>query len=239
MNRFQGFPDRMEFTSVPNVFFSGLLPDIDDIAELKVTLHVLALMYRKRGYPRFVTCDELAGDLSLMRGLPGNESSAGEVLRHALEAATERGTLLHLVVEQNGGGSGDVYFLNDEPGRQALARVESGEITLTGFKTGAWIPAPAEPQPDIFTLYEQNIGLLTPMTAEQLRDAEKNYPESWIRDAVKEAVNQNKRKWGYIAAILERWSTEGKTDGTYQRDTKKTDPDRFVKGKYGHVVRRR
>jgi DnaD/phage-associated family protein len=79
--------------------------------------------------------------------------------------------------------------------------------------------------------------MLTPMIAEELREAEKLYPETWIRDAIKAAVNQNKRKWSYISAILERWSAEGRSDGTYQRDSK-TDPDKYIKGKYGHMVRR-
>ncbi|GAH24252.1 unnamed protein product, partial [marine sediment metagenome] len=94
-----------------------------------------------------------------------------------------------------------------------------------------------EELPDIFTLYEQNMGMLTPMIAEELREAEKLYPETWIRDAIKEAVNQNKRKWSYISAILERWLAEGRSDGTYRRDSK-TDPDKYIKGKYGHMVRR-
>ena len=238
MNQFQGFPARMEFTPIPNVFFSNLLPQINDIAELKTTFHVLALLYRKKGYPRFVSYSELKDDVNLVRSLNGNNEPIGDILRRALESAVEKGIFLHLVVEKHGGASEDVYLLNDEPGRQAAARVESGELTLTGFKTDGHAPVTAEPLPDIFTLYEQNIGMLTPMTADQLRDAEKNYPQDWIRDAIKEAVNQNKRKWGYIAAILERWATEGKTDGTYQRHPEKTGPDKYIKGKYGHMVQR-
>ncbi|HUT96533.1 MAG TPA: DnaD domain protein, partial [Dehalococcoidales bacterium] len=92
--------------------------------------------------------------------------------------------------------------------------------------------------PDIFSLYEQNIGMLTPMIAEELRDALKVYPENWINDAIKEAVSNNKRKWSYISAILERWTTEGRDDGTYRGDSKKTDPDKYIKGKYGHMVGR-
>jgi hypothetical protein len=76
------------------------------------------------------------------------------------------------------------------------------------------------------------------MIAEELREAEKLYPEAWIRDAIKEAVNQNIRKKSYILAILERWATEGRNDGTYRRDTEKEDPDKYIKGRYGHMVRR-
>jgi DNA replication protein len=76
------------------------------------------------------------------------------------------------------------------------------------------------------------------MVSEYLRDALKTYPESWIRDAIKEAVALNKRSWRYIERILERWTTEGRDDGTYRGDSKKTDPDKYIKGKYGHMVQR-
>ena len=96
-----------------------------------------------------------------------------------------------------------------------------------------------EKPPDIFTLYEENIGMLTPLIADELKEAVKQYPELWIRDAIKEAVEQNKRNWRYIARLLEHWSVEGKDDGTYRRHLKaNTDPDKYVKGKYGHMVQR-
>ena len=160
-----------------------------------------------------------------------------EVLRHALEMATKRGTILHIVLDRNGEGE-DIYFLNTESDRQTIAKIQSGELRLPGLKAERQSYIEAEEQPDIFTLYEQNIGMLTPMIAEELKEAEKLYPKAWIRDAIKEATEQSIRKWSYISAILERWSTEGRGDGTYRRDSKKTDPDKYIKGKYGHVVKR-
>ena len=65
-------------------------------------------------------------------------------------------------------------------------------------------------RPTIFVLYEQNIGLLTPMIADELRDAEQHFPAEWIADAFREAVLHNKRSWKYVLAILERWRTEGR-----------------------------
>ncbi len=238
MEQFKGFPARMQFTPLPNAFFSSLLPQIGDIAELKTTLHVLGVLYRKRGYPRFVSHGELVASKSLMSSLSGMATPPEAVLRSALEMATRRGTFLHLVVDRDG-KTEDAYLLNDAPSRQAMARIESGDLPLPGVRGGAAAPAPTEAPPDIFTIYEQNVGMLTPMIAEELREAERLYPESWLRAAIKEAVIPNKRSWRYIAAILERWAAEGKGSGTYQRDSaKKTDPDKYVKGKYGHMVRR-
>jgi DNA replication protein len=237
MKQFSGFPARMGFTPLPNLFFSSLLPQISDLAELKTTLHVLAVLYRKRGYPRFVTYGELLGDTSLMSSLKGAAETPDEVLRSALKMAAERGTVIHIVLDRDG-TSEDVYLLNTESNRQAVDKIQSGELKLSGLKAERRAYVEAEEPPDIFILYEQNIGMLTPMIADELREAEKLYPQSWIRDAIKEAVNQNKRKWSYISAILEHWKAEGRSDGTYQRYPKKTDPDRFIKGRYGHMVRR-
>jgi len=233
VKEFGGFPSgRLEFTPVPNVFFSALLNDITDIAELKTTLHVMAALYRRKGYPRYVSFADLLQNVELMRSLQGSE----EALRDSLEKAVERGTLLGLSAVDGPGAA--VYFLNDDAGRRAVAKINAGELKLPGIKAVAPVPVQAEAPPEIFTLYEQNVGMLTPMIADELRDAEKLYPPDWIRDAIKEAVLHNKRNIKYIAKILENWSVEGRGDGTYQRDSQETGPDRFVKGKYGHMVRR-
>ena len=237
MKQFSGFPAKMEFTPLPNLLFSTLLPQINDISELKITLHIFEELYRKRGYPRFVTYRELLGNTSLMNSLR-ETTPPEEALHRALEMATQRGTFLHLALDRDG-STEDIYFLNTESQRQTMAKIQNGELNLSGLKAVGQAYVETEEQPDIFTLYEENIGMLTPMIAEELREAEKLYPATWISDAIKEAVNQNKRKWSYILAILERWSAEGKNDGTYRRDSaKKTGPDKYTQQKYGHMVRR-
>ena len=237
MKQFPGFPAKMQFTHIPNVFFSTLLSQISDITELKTTLHFFEALYRKRGYPCFVTYRELLSNKSLISSLKGTLEPPEEALRNALEMATKRGIILHIVLDRDG-VTEDIYLPNSARDRQTVAKIQSGELSLPGLKVKVQSYIELEEPPDIFTLYEENIGMLTPMIAEELREAEKLYPETWIKDAIKEAVNQNKRKWGYISAILESWSSEGKSNGTYQRDSKKTGPNKYVKQKYGHMVKR-
>ncbi|UCG10664.1 MAG: DnaD domain protein [Dehalococcoidia bacterium] len=238
MKQINGFPARMQFTSVPNFFFSTLLPQICDMGELKTTLHVLASLYQKKGYPRFVTYEELLASKSLMRSLKDEGGSAEKALKSALEMATKRGTFLHLALTQPG-TTEDIYLLNTATDREAVAKIKSGELALPGLKARGQAYTELEEPPDIFTLYEQNIGMLTPMIAEELREAEKDYPLDWVRDAIREAVALNKRSWRYIATILERWSAEGKSNGTYRgHPAPKKGPDKYIKGKYGHMVRR-
>ncbi|MFC2055982.1 DnaD domain-containing protein [Chloroflexota bacterium] len=237
MKQFSGFPTRMQFTPIPNFFFSSLLPQIKDITELKTTLHIFCSLYGKRGYPRFITYRELLTNKGLINSLRGGEKPSEEVLGGALGMAVKRGTILHLLVDRDGTPE-DVYFLNTESDRRTVAKIQNGELALAGLKVGRQSPSDidTEPPPNIFTLYEENIGKLTPMIADELREAEKLYPELWIRDAIKEAVSLKKLSWRYIERILERWSAEGKRDGTYQRDFK-TGSDKYSKQKYGHMVK--
>jgi DnaD/phage-associated family protein len=235
MKAFSGFPAKAKFTAIHNVFFSEVLPHIDDLAELKVTLHIFWILYRKKGYPRFVTFDELISDPGLVRGLRG-EGSLSSPLRRGLDNAVSRGTLLCLKLER-AGEAHELYFLNDDAGRRAVEKIKSGELELGALVKAEPCEAKTE-QPDIFTLYEKNIGMLTPIIAEELKEAEGTYPASWIQDAFKEAVDLNKRSWRYISRILERWSAEGKDDGEPGRDSKADSSPEEYRRRYGHLLKR-
>jgi DnaD/phage-associated family protein len=224
----------MQFTTIPNLFFSSVLPQIQDIVELKVTLHIFWAVAQKQGYPRFVSFGELLADPTLVSGIKGN-GAPEETLRHGLNAAVSRGTLLHLALEHNENVE-DIYFVNTEEGRGAVAKIESGELKLGGVLRRE--PAPTEERPNIFTLYEQNIGILTPLIAEELKEAESTYPSSWIEDSFREAVRLNKRSWRYIQRILQRWAAEGRGYGEPGRDFKAHTDKEYLRG-YGRFLRRR
>jgi DnaD/phage-associated family protein len=236
MKGFIGFPaGDVRFTPVPDLLFSELLPQIDSLPELKVTLHVIWLLHRKKGQPRCVSREALLGDGVLLRGLKISGRSPQRLVEEGLERAVARGTLLHLTARTEDGEEFNWYFINSDGGRRAAEQVRRGELVL---------PASAvleEPQvdverPNIFVLYEQNIGTLQPMIAEELQEAEENYPTEWIAEAFKIAVEQNVRKWRYIQAILERWATEGKDDGEAGRGSEE-DRYRYIKGKYKDYVK--
>lgn len=233
---FPGFPAKMRFTPLPDLFFSHLSPQIHSITEMKVILHIFWLLYQKKGYPKFVTYQELLRDKILLQGM-GADSPAAELPR-ALEEANRKGILLHLSLEREGKQE-ELYFLNTPSDKEAIAKISNGEIKVGIPLLPAELPSQGKEKPNIFTLYEQNIGLLTPLIAEQLKDAEVTYPASWIEEAFQQAVTLNKRNWGYISRILERWAQQGRDSGEHRRYPKKeVDPDKYIRGKYGHLVRR-
>ena len=198
------------FVSLPDSFFTHVMPKIQDLAELKVVLYVSYLMRRKSFRPHTDVVRVAYKELKAERHRVSPELSE-ETLRRALDSAVEHGALSHSTSNIDGVPE-DVYSL-------AGASLQPSAI-------------------NIFALYEQNIGMITPMIAEELKEAEKLYPPQWIEEAFKEAVALNNRSWRYIARILERWAGEGKDSGEHRRNIKKIDPDKYIKGQYGHMVRR-
>ena len=85
---------------------------------------------------------------------------------------------------------------------------------------------------NVFSIYEQNIGMLTPIIAERLKDAEQTYPLEWIEDAFREAVENNKRSWRYVESILNRWAVEGRDYGESGRHLKTIDVKQYLR-RYG------
>ena len=219
MQGFSGFPaGKLATTPVPSQFFSELLPLVDNLAELKVILHLFWLIGRKTGKLRYARLDELSKDQRLLEGLATARLGGEAVLSDALERAVARGALLRVTVRR-GDATEAWYMINSANGREVLERLRAGELDLLA-ELGEDVQLSSE-RPPIFVLYEQNIGLLTPMIAEELRDAEKTYPAEWIADAFREAVAMNKRSWRYVIRILERWRTEGRGSGSkrHPRDT--------------------
>ena len=195
MKAFAGFPaGRQVIVRIPNSFFTELLPAIDDLAELKVTLHCLWLLNHKQGELRYTRLSELAADEDLVKGLASHAEDGMEALVRGLELAQARGTLLRIKVHRREPGAldeEDWYFLNSEHGRTAVERIRRGELhALTAEPLPEDISLQSQ-RPHIFLLYEQNIGVIQPMIAEELREAERTFPMSWIEDAFREAVELN------------------------------------------------
>lgn len=235
MAGFSGFPRDTPYMPVPGPLLGELLREVQTLEELKCTLRVVGMVHQRRSRGLAVSLAELMADPVLSEALAGEPGGAGAAITRGVAAAVARGTLL-----QSGGGDAlspeAMLFVNDEPGRRALTLAGQG-----GQATFATDDVPAagvgrDSRPNIFVMYEENIGSLTPLLAEELKGAEGTYPQSWIEDAFKEAVAHNHRSWRYIARILERWAAEGKSDGEPGRRSKASDPKEYLR-RYGRLSR--
>jgi DNA replication protein len=216
MKNFKGFTDSESFTQIPDTFFHQLLNQIDDAAELKVTLYFLWRV------------DHMDGPFRALQESDFDEKELGlaaDEIRVGIEKAGKRGSILKSQHEA------DVfYFLNSPRGRAAAEAFAQGQrLEAVGNRA-----APFE-RPNIFRLYEENIGPLTPLIADALKDAEETYSSEWIADTIDLAVKNNKRSWKYCEAILKRWKEEGRGEKQDRRDAEK-DRDKYIKGEYADYI---
>lgn len=214
---------------LPRELFTDVLPMITHSAELKVTLHFFYLLRGSRRRPRMVEWADFRDDADLGRSLRAIAPlrPTEDVLIEGLEAAVRRGTLLHAAVPE-GPRVGNWYLANTERNRVWMARMIDGDI--------AWLPVPQPPaeRPTVFALYEQNIGVLTPMLAAELKEAQAIYPAAWLEDAIREAVRSNRRSWRYIAAVLDRWARDGRGP---LLPTHADDPGRYISGELSNIIK--
>lgn len=232
MPQFSGFPPgKTSLTPLPAAFFRELLPQINSLAELKIILYTFWFLNQQQGDARYITLQDFLQDQRLLQGLADDPSAAQVVLKTALDQAVERGVLLkaRLSDEEN---ETCLYFLNTTHGKAALKALEAGRWSPN--PNLHVIPALDLERPTIYRLYEENIGPLTPMIAEALRDAEQTYPTEWIQEALQIAVENNVRRWRYIEVILKSWQENGR-HGTDRQNPEKN-RDYYLKGDSANFI---
>ncbi len=218
--------------SVPAEYIYRSLAEIDDLAEMKLTLFCLLALEQKEGEYRYLRQAELLADENLMRGIAQIDQSqpAGDLLQGAISKAIARGTLLESQIEL-AGQTRRILMLNDEDGQTVHRQIELGD----------WLPVASDEieilpvRPTLYGLYEANIGALTPMIAEAIKEAEATYPCEWIEDAMRYAVERNARNWRYIRKVLESWQREGRRGEESGRDLERH--KRYTSGKWKDYVK--
>lgn len=85
-----------------------------------------------------------------------------------------------------------------EPEPDARAR----ELAAAALENRHWV----------LKVYEDSIGLVTPLIHERLIAVADGYPEGWVRDAFAEAKERGGKSLRYVEAILARWQTQGRRD---------------------------
>jgi DnaD/phage-associated family protein len=232
LKSFSGFSkgDGAQMTSIPSEFFVNLLPLIDDLYELKVILYAIWFIEQQENKIKYIRYQNFLEDKKFLSGLGNLRPTALENLKNGIERAEERGSLLS-VQSDNQQLEETVYFINTPRGRAAQKALVEGAWNIDDSP----VPARQTVRPNIFKLYESNLGPLTPMVSETLMEAEETYPMVWIEQAIRIAVENNVRRWRYVEAILQSWKERGR-DEKDRRDTQE-DAKRFLDGEFGQFFK--
>lgn len=204
---FEGFVPGPAVT-LPAQLFTEVLPDVEDVDELRVALYALFAIQRGHGRLRAVRASELLREPPLARAFEGRGGTP------ALLAALDRAVARGLLVATDLGASAHerVYAANSEAGRRALVSLEALDSAGSAGRVArvpAWVTAAPRGAPE--AAYEREIGALTPAIADALAAARERYSDEWIIEAIEVAARRNARSWRYAEAVLRRWRTEGKT----------------------------
>ena len=214
-------------TPVPAPFFSELLPEIDHLGELKVVLYAIWFLDRLEAPVRYLTLEDFVSEDLLIQGI------AEGGVTEALDRAVERGVLLRIRLRGDSSGPEEtLFFLNTPRGRAAVKSIENG-LWRPDLQDHPPVSLDVE-RPNIYRLYEENIGPLTPIVADMLRETEQAYRLEWIEEAITIAVQNNVRRWKYVDAILRSWQEEGR-DGTNRRDPEK-DRRKYTEGEFADFI---
>jgi DNA replication protein len=121
MTTFKGFPSgKAQTVAIHSQFISELVPQIDNLAELKLCLFCYYALLQKEGHYRYLRREDLLRSAELMQGL-GDEA----VLDEALAQAVEHGFLLAAEVKLDKVNE-RLYFVNTAKGRSAIEQIEAG-----------------------------------------------------------------------------------------------------------------
>lgn len=195
--------ERRDDVVLPAALLNDVLNRVQDLAELKAVMFVLEAVAR-RDTPGVWFEDLL--ETRIVQAVVGADSPrpSEERLRQALDRAVANGFLFRVVA-----GARTCYLPVSDDNRMLLGRLRVGDPDVPDV-LGLEPEAPAAIyRPNIYAVYEQYIGPLTPLIAEQLRSAERAYPRGWIEEAIITAARYNRRSWRYIETVLLRWEETG------------------------------
>ena len=204
------------------------LPNLYDDADLDVYEHRLLCHYKRVG-----ECTE--GLETTARKCKMSEGKVSEVR----QALADKGWITLQRVEMDKGRYRFIVRVVDRwiENFAKYSGLSAGQIASQLKKAspsrGEGIPSPREASPSpregkkelvknqvlvvndadvqkIAKVYETEIGALTPLIADAIRDACTTYEVDWIPEAISIAVQNNARRWNYVEAILKNCKAAGK-----------------------------
>ena len=190
---------------LPNRLMARELRNVHSAALIKAILYV----YIKAG-EALVSLNELLSD----RAFVALFKDIAEA-KKALTEATAGQFILALPVNDD-----IYYFAASKENYQSLLQTQKNHPPPKTLDSACTVP-------NIYVLYEENIGILSPLVAQELSSMEEQYPVAWIHEAFKEAVLQNKKSLKYIMRILQNRLLDKQpnikdkyTQGEYSRHAK-------------------
>lgn len=205
----EGFPEPMTYTPIPDSVLGKSLVEFTDGDLLRCFLRILWHLYRSKDKIKSVDVTTLNSD-SVIRAILANRATPDlSRLSTALKEMHGFGLLMFARVGED--TKNPKILLHTQHNAK---RIEASSWQSTDLIEPTQALANTSSESNVFELYEQNIGLITPLVADELKDMENQYPIAWVEEAIGLSVIYNRKSIRYISRILERWRNEGRDGGS-------------------------
>ncbi|MDG1839285.1 MAG: DnaD domain protein [Dehalococcoidia bacterium] len=219
---------------VPVQFFTEILLNIEDEAELRVALYIWYAITRKVGGQRFILESDITNDPLLANWF--THKGGTERLLSSIDLTRKRGLFIGAELPNK-----DFVLLpNDEAGQRLLDRFIMDSEVLHD-QVQATTPVrnqTTSARSPVAIKYEQEIGIITPSIATTLQNSESRYPMNWILEAISVAAESNARSWRYVQTILENWQKNGRNNGNQKTTRIPTEKSGNHRSPYDDLIRK-
>ena len=219
-------PKDIRYTPTPNLVFGKLLNQIDDINDLKFILRIIWMINQIKRVPKYVTIEEIMADkiVHAIINTKSNTPTHATCLSMIKNPQFSNLLICHEICTSK--STNTAVAFNTSRNKTMLNKTKNLDKSDSVFQPDGDVSKESH---NIFKLYEDNIGTLNPIIADELKIAETTYPDTWITSAFKESVLRNKRSWNYIKTILENWHREGKNHGRIGENSKKSGYNQYFR----------
>jgi DnaD/phage-associated family protein len=205
--------------SVPRALLKRMVTSNASAGEYRIELLLALMTQHSRPTHSAIAEDVFAHDPQVIDAgkTDGTPIGTPEWPWNALEQAIAHGIVLRFSATVGSVERTWLMLNTVENASQVAAMADDPARVPAEFWIGETRPRISVDRPTVFRIYEQNIGPLTPLIADQLIKALETYPVGWIESAMEEAVAYNRRSWRYVSRILENWTVDGPSGRTGNR----------------------
>jgi DnaD/phage-associated family protein len=88
----------------------------------------------------------------------------------------------------------------------------------------------------LFLLFMNNVSMVTPIIADAIERAEKDFSTAWVDEVIRLAGKNGAKSWNYCASILDRWKREGKSERPGKKQPAAVNPEKYATGEYAEFL---
>ena len=152
-------PKEIRYTPTPNLVFGKLLDEIKELNDLKFILRIIWMINQAKRVPKYITLEEIISDRIINAIIPKPNTEPDTFCKSILNKPQLLNLFLYHEININQSNTA-VVALNTARNKTMLNKIKGLDKFDSVFQPNGDV---SEESPNIFKLYEDNIGTLNPI----------------------------------------------------------------------------